>query len=123
MNGFVRHHEALADVGLGPCSGLVRSKLDFTDDKTGGVSRRWRRGGGRWRREGRWRRGDRWRREGSKKRRQQGRRAPISSCQCILQLRKQIVQVWDTVACVVTAESNTYFFSIFSSGLSASMAM
>ena len=45
MNGLVGHHEALADVGLGPCSGLVRSKLDLADDKTAGVSSRWRREG------------------------------------------------------------------------------
>lgn len=34
MNGLVGHHEALADIGLGPGAHLRGGVLDFTNDKT-----------------------------------------------------------------------------------------
>lgn len=37
MNGLVRHHEAFADISLGPGAHLRRGELDFTNDETGGV--------------------------------------------------------------------------------------
>lgn len=37
MDRLVRHHEALAEVGLGPGANLARGVLDFTDDEASGV--------------------------------------------------------------------------------------
>lgn len=37
MNRLVRHHEAFADISLGPGAHLRRGVLDFTNDETGGV--------------------------------------------------------------------------------------
>lgn len=37
VNRFVGHHEAFADVSLGPGAHLRRGVLDFTNNKTSGV--------------------------------------------------------------------------------------
>lgn len=40
VNGLVGHHEALADISLGPGAHLGRGVLDFTNDKASGVPER-----------------------------------------------------------------------------------
>lgn len=37
VHRLVRHHEAFAEVGLGPGAHLAGGILDFTDDEAGGV--------------------------------------------------------------------------------------
>lgn len=37
MDRLVRHHEAFAEVGLGPRAHLTGGILDFTDDEASGV--------------------------------------------------------------------------------------